>query len=275
MAMKLQADHVEKPLRKLRKQLNGFPSNPRPEDVHTLRTHTRRLEATIAAVGLDQEKKTRRLLKLIKPVRKMAGQVRDMDVLMSDVLTLCGKQGDEPAVRLVQHLAKMRVRNARRLHKVVGKQAVQIRQGLKTSSRMIRKKIKTEADLTSETAPQILMTELRHWPDLDENNLHLFRIRIKELRYMLQLNQQADEKLLQSLGEVKDTIGEWHDWVELEKIARKLLDQQQESVLLKAIEVTRSEKLQAAFAAANRVRHRYFSVAEGRKPAQKIVQIAS
>lgn len=274
--MKLQPDQVEKPLRKLRMQLNALPPNPRPEEVHSLRMYTRRLEATIAAMALEREKKARCLLKLIKSVRKAAGEVRDMDVLIGNVLTICGHQGCGPAVRLVEHLAKMRARNARRLHRLVRRERREFSTRLKQSSRLIRKKMKNGvADREGETPPQILITELSHWPSLDEGNLHLFRIRVKELRYMLQLNEQADARLVDALGEVKDTVGEWHDWVELEKIARKVLDPRSDGDLLKRIRLTGGEKLQIALAAAIRVRERYFHLPDARKAGVKILQMAS
>src|SRR4051812_25663557 len=191
--MKLQADRVEKPLRKLRKQVNGFASNARPDDVHSLRTQTRRLEATVAALALDREKDSRRLLKLITPVRKAAGKVRDMDVLIGHVLTLAEGQDSEAVVRLVEQLGKMRVRHARKLRDVIGKRGQDIRKRLKESSRLVRRKMNdSSAALDGKTGPQILITELSHWPDLDEGNLHLFRIRVKSLRYMLQFTKQAD-----------------------------------------------------------------------------------
>src|SRR5205085_7992845 len=124
-------------------------------------------------------------------------------------------------------------------------------------------------------APRILITELSHWPDLNENNLHLFRIRIKELRYMLQLSQPADTRLVDALGEVKDTIGEWHDWVELLKIAGKVLDPRSDRDVLTDIERIGNEKLQVALAAATRVRERYFGVPDGRTASRKILQMAS
>jgi CHAD domain-containing protein len=273
--MKLQPDSLEKPLRKLRKQLKRLPPDPPPDDVHSLRTHTRRLEASIAAVALERQKNTRRLIKLIKPVRKAAGEVRDMDVLIGNLLTLCGDQGGEPAVRLVEHLSRMRVKNAQRLHKIVRTKGQSIRRRITQSARLIRKKLKNDNPMPeSEAAPQILITELSHWPGLNTDNLHLFRIRLKELRYMLQVHERADTKLVTMLGEAKDAIGEWHDWVELEKIARRVLDPQSEGGLIKRIEQTRDEKLQIAMDAAARVRARYFSVPDGRKATHKILQMA-
>ena len=133
--MKLEPKQVEKPIRKLRKQLKALSSNPRPEDVHSLRTQTRRLEATVAALIPNQNKKSRRLLKAVTPVRKAAGKVRDMDVLIGDVLTLAETHGSERLVRLVEHLARMRVKHARRLHEVVARQKQEARKSLKQTSR--------------------------------------------------------------------------------------------------------------------------------------------
>jgi len=274
-AVKLEPDHVEKPLRKLRQQLNAFPPNPRPEEVHSLRTHTRRLEATVAALVLDREKQPRRLLKLITPVRKAAGKVRDMDVLIGHVLSLSG-HGSEPLVRLVEHLAKMRVKAARKLRNVVRGQQAEARKRLKQSAKLIRKKLENISPSANEdAAPQILMTELSHWPDLHADNLHLFRIRIKELRYMLQLSPEADEALVDALGQVKDSIGDWHDWVELLKIAQKVLDPSQDREVLKRIRNIGNEKIQRALTAAKQLRERYFAGSDSHRAGPKVLHMAA
>lgn len=274
--MKLQTNQVEKPFVKLRKQLNEFPSNARPEDVHSLRAQTRRLEATIAALLLNREKQSRRLIKAITPVRKAAGKVRDMDVLIADVLALSQLHGSEALVRLVEYLAKIRVKSARKLREVVSAQQREARKRLKQSAKLIRKKLENDSEtMSGEAAPQILMTELSHWPKLDAGNLHLFRIRIKELRYMLQLIPQADGKLLDTLGGVKDAIGDWHDWVELLKISRKVLDPKSDGQLLQRIEEIGSEKLQQALTAANQMRELYFNESGAGQNGRRVLQMVS
>lgn len=274
--MKLDPNSVQKPLRNLRKQLNAFPPNPRPEDVHSLRMQTRKLEATVAALVLDREKKSRSLLKLITPVRKAAGKVRDMDVLVGDALTLSGDQPGEGLVRLVQHLSRMRVKSARKLHDIVRRKRQPARKRLKQSSKLLKRKLKDHSGaIDGDAAPQILITELRRWPALDANNLHEFRIRIKELRYMLQLGEEADEKLVDRLGDVKDAIGEWHDWIELLKIAKKVLDSRADGGVLQQIDKIGQEKFQVALAAANQLRERYFGIPPIRKGGKKVLQMAS
>ena len=61
----MELDRVEKPLRKLRKLLKDLPQNPPPEEVHQLRTHTRRIEAVANALEPAAQKQTRQLLKVL------------------------------------------------------------------------------------------------------------------------------------------------------------------------------------------------------------------
>jgi CHAD domain-containing protein len=275
-AVKLELDHVEKPLRKLRKQLNAFPPNPHPEDVHSLRTQTRRLEATLTALVLHRNKEPRRLIKAITPVRKAAGKVRDVDVFIADVLTLADSHESEGLGRLVEHLAKMRVKNARKLYEVVSRKRREARKGLRHSSKLIERTLKEDSSAANgEAAPKILINELSHWPSLDKSNLHTFRIRIKELRYTLQLSKEADAKLVDQLGEVRDAIGEWHDWIELRKIANKVLDPASDGEVLLRIEEIGKKKFEIALEKANQVRERYFSGATGRAGSKKVVQMAA
>src|ERR1035441_1525779 len=110
--MEIELGNVRKPVRKLRKSLKIIPKDPPAEDVHHLRTRARRLEAVVAALMLGHKKMTRRLLKTIKPVRKAAGEVRDMDVLVGNALTLPShRRGDSvnSVTRLLEHLGSMRM----------------------------------------------------------------------------------------------------------------------------------------------------------------------
>src|SRR5207253_7934757 len=70
-----------------------------------------------------------------------------------------------------------------------------------------------------------LSSELAITTKLDRKNLHPYRLKVKELRYVLQLANDADEQqFVDKLGEVKDAIGEWHDWEELITIANGVVD---------------------------------------------------
>lgn len=251
--MNVDTQKAIKPLRKLRKSLNDFPRTPSPEDVHDLRTHTRRLEAIVHALSPKSEAGAAMLLKLVKPVRKAAGKVRDMDVLLAKVFALTGEPAGEGLLRLAEHLAARRSRHAERLVRVVGRRRKQLRKCLKQYVHGMEES-GSEGALTTLAAPQILVTQLEHWPRLHEKNLHEFRIQAKELRYMLQLAPQADRQRLEALNETKDAAGEWHDWVALKAIADDLLDPESDAEFLKEIAAKTREKLRAGLSAANRLR---------------------
>ena len=232
----------------------------------------RRFEATVAALVLDKKAASRRLMKLMTPVRKAAGKVRDMDVLIGDVLALSDQPGGEGLIRLVEHLAKMRVRNARKLYDAVRRQRQQTQKRLKQSMKLFKKKLQDDsAAVNGEAVPQILIAELRSWPELNASNLHTFRIRIKELRYMLQLNNEADAKLMERLDDVKNAIGEWHDWLQLSRIAGKVLDPDPDSRVLNQIERIGKEKLAAALASANQLREHFFDAPTSHMSSRKVL----
>lgn len=92
---------------------------------------------------------------------------------------------------------------------------------------------------------------------------------------MLQLTRETDTNLLKALGQVKDIVGEWHDWIELLKIAGRVLDAKSDRRVLKKIEDTGRAKLAAGLLVANKIRQRYFSAGDGRKVSQKILPMAS
>jgi CHAD domain-containing protein len=78
--MPLERDKLEKPFNSLRKLLKKLPKQPSPEEVHDIRTRTRRVEATLDALQLDRKRRGKRVLAAITPIRRRAGKVRDMDV---------------------------------------------------------------------------------------------------------------------------------------------------------------------------------------------------
>ncbi|MGB6689861.1 MAG: CHAD domain-containing protein [Terracidiphilus sp.] len=259
--MEIELKNAQKPLRKLRKALKRLPADPSTQEVHSLRTEARRLEAIVEALMLDRKKKTRQLLKAVSPVRKAAGDVRDMDVMVGNVLALSHDREDDSLVRLVEHLGEKRVESARDLRLTVAEQRKNACRTLKEYSKLVGKQFPAKKrTLTNEApAPMELATELSHWPALDEENIHPFRIKVKQLRYMLQLAEKADKQIVDALGKVKDEVGDWHDWQELARIARGVLDPEEDRAALKKIEEIGSRKFKHALATANTVRSEYFS----------------
>lgn len=265
--MPLDADRALKPLKRLRKTLKRFPRQPSPEQVHDLRTSTRKIEATLEALALHSNRSGRRLLNEIARVRKPAGKVRDMDVLTGFASTLDADGERECAVELLEYLGVRRYRQARKLRTAVKQYHPQLRRHLQRSSRKIEKllskadKGKTNShDPGSEAAALALQLaqELRGPAHLDRNNLHPYRLKVKELRYVLQLGgDAADQQLIQELGKVKDAIGEWHDWGELIAIASDVLKHDGQCKLISEIKRIHQQKYNDGLEITNRMRSEY------------------
>ena len=259
--MEIVRKSAEKPLKKLRKALKSLPGDPSAKNVHELRTQTRRLEAIADALMLEKKRTTRRLMKTVTPVRKAAGGVRDMDVLVGNVLAMAQDRRDESLIRLIEHLGEQRVEGARELRHTMSARKKDAQRTLKDYTKLVGKQFpKKKLVMTSAaTAPAELAAEISKWPALTEENIHPFRIKVKQLRYMLQLSGGGEKELVDALGKMKDEIGDWHDWQELARIARQVLDAKSDRGALRTIEETGKAKFGRALAAANDLRAQYFS----------------
>ena len=257
--------NVQKPVRQLRKSLKSLASDPTTRNVHDLRTRLRRVEAIAGLLNAGGGKSRDPLLKALKPLRKAAGEVRDMDVLTAKARTLAGLGCDASVRFLLEHLQARRVEGARRLAKKAHQQRKDAHDSLKEFSRQLEKLFATKAGgcrLQTDTAMG-LMDELSHWPQFSTENLHAFRIKVKELRYVLQLTEAAEPKFVKALEKVKARIGDWHDWLELMRIAGEVLDAGKNGAVLKVIEEVGSGKLKPAFAAARALRTGYLGPHRG------------
>ena len=272
--MPIELERLEKPLRELRRSLKSWPLDPPVEKVHKLRTQTRRLEAMLNSFMLEQEPEMRRLLKAMTPVRKAAGAVRDMDVLVSDALTLPNAAENESIIRLVEHLGSIRDKSSRKLRETIAADGKQTRRHLKQCARMVSSGSSDKKLQRTHASPAVavgvatnLAAGLRRWPRLNQGNIHEFRKQVKKLRYILQMgerpgassNRVPDKAWLNSLGKVKDQIGDWHDWCELQQIARDVLNKKDDGPTLKQIAETVNNRFEQAVATANKMRTRYLA----------------
>ena len=102
--------------------------------------------------------------------------------------------------------------------------------------------------------------ELGEWPPLNAENIHAFRLKVKELRYILQLSGDTNSSLEETLGNVQRRIGDWHDWQQLEEIAGQLLNMERDGALLTRIGAISSRKFHQALKAANTLRGKYLAM---------------
>ena len=261
--MALDPREVQKPLSKLRKLLKKMPKQPTPDQVHDLRTNSRRI-ATVKALQLDRKRKGKRVLKTLTPLRKRAGRVRDMDVLTGFAAGLSANGNQEAVVQLLDRLGETRFQAARKLHKSVVKRRRTAKMRLKRCLLLVDRDLGSgkrrfgewQANATADALK--LSAEIAGWPRFTTQTLHPFRLKVKELRNVLRMPGKDDE-LVDRLGEVKDAIGEWHDWTVLLDIARDVLGTSESRSLTGHINEITNQKERAALEVANRLRDHYFS----------------
>ena len=261
-----------KAVRELSRTLKSMHKDPPPVEVHKLRTTTRRVEAIVSVLTQVEGKESRRLLKSIEPIRKAAGGVREMDVLIGDARRLARYVEGDSLTRLVEQLHIARRQNAAELRRVLGRRRTAARENLKAYSGLIRRAIAQEERKASangfptpshegiHSAAANVVRELGAWPPLNAENIHAFRLKVKELRYILQLSADANSELGESLGNVQRRIGDWHDWHQLHEIASEILTPERDLALLERVDETTKRKFDQALSTANSLRAKYFSM---------------
>jgi CHAD domain-containing protein len=265
-------ERVRKTLRELGKSIESLPADPAPQKVHKLRTASRRVEAAALVLETAHPKKSQRLVKTIEPVRKAAGGVRDMDVLTALARKLARHGARESLAHLLAHLEATRQQNAGELARVLHRRRKTLLDALKEYSKWVSSALKHEKSKARSspepnqnqeqigTAAMNVVRELGDWLPLDASNLHEFRLKVKELRYTLQLDENADAGLVAALGDVQRRIGDWHDWQQLSEIAHQVLALEEDRPLLDRIDLTAERRFERALAAGNALRAKYLAM---------------
>ena len=220
--MALDVPGVQRSLRKLRKLLKKAPRRLSPEQVHDLRTHTRRFEAMVEALGFDDRRNERRSLSSLGRIRKRAGKLRDMDVLTGYTATVAVDDEQDCLVELLEYLGAERYRHARRLRRLMRQDGTALRKRLKQTSKRVDQRLPADGARGSDADPVVpkeamatalkLSGELATPSTLGRRTLHPYRLKVKDLRNVLKMATDADRNgFVARLGEIKDAIGEWHD----------------------------------------------------------------
>jgi len=233
--MALDRKRIQKPARKLRKLLKKMPPVPAPEDIHSFRTNARRIETVLDSFPFRKTKNGKRLSKEIAKMRRRAGKVRDFDVL-TDYVSGMPHDGSENAcsVRLLEHLGAQRANQTAKFYKLQKKYGSAMRRHLKRALKKIENIFppkgngslsKKPISATVSAAALAALIDLTEPARLGRSNLHEYRLKVKELRNLLQLAEDSDDQsFVGHLGQVKDAIGEWHDWEVLVGLAKDTLN---------------------------------------------------
>ena len=265
--MSLDANRLQTSILRLDKFLKKVPKDPTPETIHDARTGIRRLESALDVLKLKKKQTKKRLQRNLPQIRKRLGKVRDMDVLTAHALNLKPEAAEKDCmVQLLEHLGARRVKQLKKLRKAAKAARSQVRADLsaiekklaKLASSGTKKDQPSISDGTKIAAIAELAAQLHAPTQLNRNNLHPYRLKVKGLRDILQLSSSAQsDPFVTTLGNVKDAIGEWHDWEQLVAIATKILNHTPHCNLLHQLKKISATKFQKALTASNKMRATY------------------
>jgi CHAD domain-containing protein len=234
-------ERIHSLFRKLGRELSRVSAKPQPKSVHQFRTTTRRVEA-LADLLPEQDRNFRKLLKQLGRLRRRAGKVRDLDVLIANLRSL--KVSEEPGrkAQIMRALADQRARREQKLVDMLDKETV----------REVKKRLKRAqmtALLPAPTDPVSLASGMfarlvEEHPTLNEEVLHQYRIKGKRIRYIAELGGEDPnaQHIVTELKRMQDAIGEWHDWLTLCDTTQKLWTDGRPSALISALSnITRAK----------------------------------
>lgn len=210
--------------------MSATAGEPRKRQVHQLRTMVRRLEAQMALLGqiaaLPEGEEAEALRRELRKLRRAAGKVRDLDVLRG-LLKSHTSLPKKAAEVLREKLKRKREVKAvalqeklmERLPKIVA-QVEGLVQALGTANGLVLPDLK-------------LLTMVERWTEgrieassphlFDDNELHDARKVAKTARYMAEsgANSPKARAVARHYEQVQEAGGQWHDWMELEEVARQ------------------------------------------------------
>src|SRR5262245_36473757 len=224
--MSLDKVRIIKSVRKLRRFLKKARPQPSPDAIHGFRTHARRFESTLDALAMTSMRNEQHLLRDLSRLRKRAGKIRDLDVLTASASTVQIDGEQDCTVQLLEQLGAKRSRHAEIMQTLVEKYGSALRSRLRRSRGRLRKRLmmndtgstdnRPPGSVAAMAAALHLSLGLREPARLHRKNLHSFRLKVKELRNVLQMSESVEHQpFVEKLGVVKDAIGDWHDSEEL------------------------------------------------------------
>jgi CHAD domain-containing protein len=219
------SDYANDELRGLHHLLHNLDAPMEPAQVHALRTGTRRAEAILHVIGATGAAHPRRFRKALQRIRRSAGAVRDLDVLLGFLQTLPPAGNPAPLTRFMERISRKRDRAVRELRLTLKENARHLVGGLQAMEHTLAAGHSRISQKGWSAKAASLAAEHRRtlaaWPRLNEKTLHGFRIHARQLRDALLLDQSPAADELRQATAVKDSLGAWHDWSVLSAMARK------------------------------------------------------
>ena len=203
--------------------------DPAKKPVHRLRTTTRRIEAQLVLLSILRVPRvhgedSRRAGRLLKKIRRAAGEVRDLDVQRDLIAANTPANSRDEARQLRNTLKQQRAEAAGKLLEVLDKCHFKLAEALESLLEIFEE----SEPLT--IAPTELADLTVDWFDknapiehTDPESLHSIRKKAKIARYLAENapgEGRTPNKLAASFSALQLAGGEWHDWLILAGIAR-------------------------------------------------------
>ncbi len=253
--MPVNVKHAQSVIRRLSRLLGKTSREPRPEHVHQLRTHVRRVEVLLTHVVRAPGSNERKLTKTFDRLRKRTGKVRDLDVQLATLAKLRVPAGVQKQ-RLESALTDLRSRHEKKLLEKLDKDSIsKLRKHLRKFSGNLSAQKNHENPLTM---AQHLVTSLaRRQTPLTEPALHAYRLEAKRARYLAEMagSNPAANALIEKLVPMQDSLGSWHDSVTLCASAQKILGGVTESALVAELKNLTRARLREAIASVEELRN--------------------
>jgi CHAD domain-containing protein len=235
---------VDQRVRRFMKLLPEVLNGERAEAVHDLRVWSRRLQEILKVIFFaDEENGAASLIRALRRARRSLSEWRDSDVLIALVVRRIRRlhSDEQRAWEVVREsLVKRREKQMHRARRKLAKRELfvvpstiegllkqKLIQGDSNDEALDAQFIVTLSGSIAEASADWQAALARAAESANPADTHNFRICTKRLRYRLELARDLGHKELRSqlisLKALQDTLGEWHDRVELAQSASRAL----------------------------------------------------
>lgn len=237
------ASTAARPVRTLREHVTALEAaitlclaDPKPRPVHRLRTTTRRIEGQLAMLALlpeipEHNKLARKTQRILKKLRRAAGNVRDLDVQLDLIRSVTP---EDASASLERDASELRIALERQREKAAAKLLKELHWHQADAAVLLEALLDAlKPNETLALAPAQLTTLARDWftenappependPD-DPEHLHTLRKNAKLARYIAEnapKSAKTPRRLAAQFESVQEAGGHWHDWLVLAGIA--------------------------------------------------------
>jgi len=225
-----------------RELLDECGRKPTRKRVHALRVVTLRIQAELEHEVAElphashQAQAMLRFGKLAEKLREVLAPVREFDVWIGKLqrvrVSLDRTSGYVPrsTQECIRQIERMEDRLKKKRRSAGQKLVAQIAKRGNNFAAVRDDVNQAASDCRHDGDPHAVDTILQQFaavaqdfPAFDQENLHEFRKRIKKVRYLAEIHQNADpvcRRIASHVKKAQTAIGEWHDWHVLARAAR-------------------------------------------------------